>query len=73
MCQARSRCAATSPRGSRSPKRRSDTGVKRRTLSKIVKEFCGNANTYMEPFEANQTMREHPDQVYPGQVLRSPD
>ncbi|MCB9034110.1 MAG: peptidoglycan-binding protein LysM [Chitinophagales bacterium] len=42
------------------------------TLSKIAKNTLGNANSYMVIFEANKPMLEHPDKIYPGQVLRIP-
>jgi nucleoid-associated protein YgaU len=42
------------------------------TLSKIAKEFYGNANAYMQIFEANKPMLSHPDKIYPGQNLRIP-
>ena len=42
------------------------------TLSKIAKEFYGNANAYMGIFEANKPMLSHPDKIYPGQMLRIP-
>lgn len=48
------------------------TVVKGDTLSKIAKEYYGNANKYMTIFEANQPMLTHPDKIYPGQVLRIP-
>jgi len=41
-------------------------------LSKIAKEFYGNANRYPEIFEANKPMLSHPDKIYPGQNLRIP-
>lgn len=41
-------------------------------LSKIAKQFYGDANRYPEIFEANKPMLEHPDKIYPGQVLRIP-
>ncbi len=43
------------------------------TLSKIAKEYYGNANLYMKIFEANKPMLSDPDKIYPGQVLRIPD
>jgi nucleoid-associated protein YgaU len=46
--------------------------VKGDTLSKIAKEFYGNANDYMRIFEANKPMLTHPDKIYPGQNLRIP-
>lgn len=42
------------------------------TLSKIAKQFYGNANQYMPIFEANKPMLSHPDKIYPGQMLRIP-
>jgi nucleoid-associated protein YgaU len=42
------------------------------TLSVIAKRHYGEANTYMRIFEANRPMLEHPDRIYPGQVLRIP-
>ncbi len=48
------------------------TVVRGDTLSKVAKEFYGNANLYMQIFEANKPMLSHPDKIYPGQVLRIP-
>ena len=42
------------------------------TLSKISKEVYGDAMKYNAIFEANRPMLEHPDKIYPGQVLRIP-
>ena len=42
------------------------------TLSKIAKEAYGDANAYMQIFEANKPMLKHPDKIYPGQMLRIP-
>ena len=42
------------------------------SLSKIAKEHYGNAMKYPVIFEANKPMLEHPDKIYPGQVLRIP-
>lgn len=42
------------------------------TLSKIAKQFYGNAMKYPVIFEANKPMLENPDKIYPGQVLRIP-
>ncbi|MFV0346816.1 MAG: peptidoglycan-binding protein LysM [Bacteroidales bacterium] len=41
-------------------------------LSKIAKEVYGDANAYNKIFEANRPMLEHPDKIYPGQVLYIP-
>ena len=48
------------------------TVVRGDTLSKIAKEFYGNANKYPKIFEANKPMLKDPDKIYPGQVLRIP-
>lgn len=42
------------------------------TLSKIAKEYYGNAMKYPAIFEANKPMLKDPDKIYPGQVLRIP-
>jgi nucleoid-associated protein YgaU len=42
------------------------------TLSKIAKQFYGDANKYSAIFEANKPMLNDPDQIYPGQTLRIP-
>ncbi|MFN4129267.1 MAG: peptidoglycan-binding protein LysM [Paracoccaceae bacterium] len=48
------------------------TVQKGENLSVIAKATLGNANRYMEIFEANKPMLQHPDKIYPGQVLRIP-
>jgi nucleoid-associated protein YgaU len=55
------------------PEARFYTVVKGDTLSKVAKEMYGNANSYMKIFEANRPMLNHPDKIYPGQVLRIPE
>jgi nucleoid-associated protein YgaU len=42
------------------------------TLSKISKQFYGDANKYMRIFEANKPMLSDPNKIYPGQNLRIP-
>jgi len=42
------------------------------TLSKIAKETLGNANAYMDIFNANKDVLSDPDQIKPGQVLKIP-
>ena len=42
------------------------------TLSKIAKEHLGNANAYMEIFNANRDQLTDPDKIKPGQVLKLP-
>ena len=41
-------------------------------LSKIAKQFYGDANKYPLIFAANEPMLSHPDKIYPGQNLRIP-
>ena len=43
------------------------------TLSKIAKQFYGNANSYMKIFEANKDQLSDPNMIKPGQVLKIPD
>jgi nucleoid-associated protein YgaU len=48
------------------------TVVKGDSLSKIAKQFYGDAMKYPVIFEANKPMLKDPDKIYPGQVLRIP-
>ena len=43
------------------------------TLSKISKQFYGNANEYMRIFEANRNILHDPNQIQPGQDLVIPE
>ena len=43
------------------------------TLSKIAKQYYGNANSYMKIFEANKGLLRDPDKIQVGQVLNIPD
>ena len=42
------------------------------SLSKISKTVYGDPMKYNSIFEANKPMLDHPDKIYPGQVLRIP-
>jgi nucleoid-associated protein YgaU len=42
------------------------------TLSKISKQFYGDANKYMKIYEANRDTLSDPDKIKPGQVLKIP-
>jgi nucleoid-associated protein YgaU len=42
------------------------------TLSKIAKQFYGDANKYNQIFEANRPMLKSADEIYSGQKLRIP-
>jgi nucleoid-associated protein YgaU len=42
------------------------------TLSRIAKEHLGNANAYMDIFNANRDQLTDPDKIAPGQVLKIP-
>lgn len=48
------------------------TVIKGDTLSKIAKQYYGNAMKYPVIFEANKPMLKDPDLIYVGQVLRVP-
>ena len=41
-------------------------------LSKISKQFYGDANKYMRIFEANRDQLQNPDKIKPGQELKIP-
>jgi len=43
------------------------------TLSKIAKETIGDANAYMEIFNANRDQLDDPNKIRPGQVLKIPE
>ncbi len=64
--------AATAPAGGGSAQGRSYTVQSGDTLSKIAKEFYGNANDYNRIFEANRDKLESPDKIRPGQELVIP-
>jgi nucleoid-associated protein YgaU len=42
------------------------------TLSKIAREHLGDANAYMQIFNANTDQLSDPDKIQPGQVLKIP-
>jgi len=42
------------------------------SLSKISRQFYGNANEYMKIFEANRDQLTDPNQIKPGQTLKIP-
>ena len=48
------------------------TVVKGDTLSKIAKQFYGNANRWKRIYEANTDQIKNPDLIKPGQVLVIP-
>lgn len=54
------------------PEAQFHTVVKGEWLSKISQKYYGDPNKYNIIFEANQPMLDHPDKIYPGQVLRIP-
>ncbi|REJ86197.1 MAG: peptidoglycan-binding protein LysM [Acidobacteria bacterium] len=54
------------------PEAQLHTVAKGETLSKIAKQYYGNAMKYPVIFEANKPMLTDPDKIYPGQVLRIP-
>jgi nucleoid-associated protein YgaU len=54
------------------PKDQSYTVQSGDTLSKISKQFYGDANRYMKIFDANKDQLKDPNTIKPGQVLRIP-
>ena len=54
------------------PEAQFHTVVSGDSLSKIAKQYYGNAMKYPVIFEANKPMLTDPDKIYPGQVLRIP-
>jgi nucleoid-associated protein YgaU len=52
---------------------RSYTVVSGDTLWKISAQMYGEGSQYMKIFEANTDVLEHPDRIFPGQVLRIPN
>jgi LysM repeat protein len=60
------------PAGTASAPAGSYTVKKGDTLSKISKQFYGDANAYKKIFDANRDQLKDPDKIQPGQVLRIP-
>ncbi|HEV7783922.1 MAG TPA: LysM peptidoglycan-binding domain-containing protein [Thermoanaerobaculia bacterium] len=60
------------PAGTASAPMKSYTVQKGDTLSKIAKNFYGEANEYRKIFEANKDQLKDPDKIQPGQILRIP-
>jgi nucleoid-associated protein YgaU len=55
------------------PEPKTYTVVSGDTLSKVAKQFYGDANKYMKIFEANRDQLEDPNMIRVGQVLKIPD
>jgi nucleoid-associated protein YgaU len=51
---------------------RTYTVVKGDSLSKIAKQFYGNAGEWKRIYEANKDTIKNPDMIYPGQTLKIP-
>ena len=52
---------------------RTYTVVKGDSLSKIAKQFYGNANQWKRVYEANKDVIKNPDLIYPGQTFKIPE
>ena len=52
---------------------RTYTVVKGDSLSKIAKQFYGNAGQWKKIYEANKDTIKNPDLIYPGQTFKIPD
>ena len=55
------------------PSGRSYTVVKGDSLSKIAKQFYGDAQKWPKIYEANRDEIKNPDLIYPGQTFTIPD
>jgi LysM repeat protein len=64
--------AAHAPAAQQGDGSRSHTVATGDTLSAIAKKYYGNANDYMEIFNANRDQLSDPDKIRPGQVLKIP-
>jgi nucleoid-associated protein YgaU len=64
--------AAAAVGGSRTIAPRTYTAQPGDSLSKISKQFYGDANKYMTIFEANRDKLSDPDKIRPGMDLRIP-
>jgi nucleoid-associated protein YgaU len=65
--------SSTAPPPAPSGGGRSYTVVKGDSLSKIAKQFYGNAGQWKKIYEANKDQIKNPDLIYPGQTFRIPD
>jgi nucleoid-associated protein YgaU len=52
---------------------RTYTVVKGDSLSKIAKQFYGNASQWKRIYEANKDVIKNPDLIYPGQTFTIPE
>ena len=60
------------PAASAAPAEQTYTVQSGDTLSGIARKLLGNANAYMEIFNANRDQLTDPDKIKPGQVLKIP-
>ena len=70
--QPQAAAAAPSAGGDAAPSGKTYTVKSGDTLSKIAKEFYGNANEYNKIFEANKDQLTSPDRINVGQELKIP-
>ena len=61
------------PRPRRPSGGRTYTVVKGDSLSKIAKQFYGNASQWKRIYEANKDVIKNPDLIYPGQTFTIPE
>ncbi len=52
---------------------RTHTVAKGESLSKIAKQYYGDARKWRKIYDANKDTIKNPDLIYPGQVFRIPD
>ncbi len=58
--------------GQSEPAAQTYTVEKGDSLSKISRQFYGEASRWREIFEANRDQLDDPDRIFPGQVLKIP-
>ena len=52
---------------------RSHTVVKGDTLSKLAKQYYGDASQWKRIYDANKDVIKNPDLIYPGQTFKIPE
>lgn len=65
--------SSTAPAPVPAPAPRTYTVVKGDTLSRIAKQFYGDANQWRKIYEANRDVIKNPDLIKPGQVFKVPE
>ena len=64
--------SSSAPKSKAEPEVKTYTVVKGDTLSKIAREYYGDANQWRRIYEANKERIKNPDLIQPGWVLTIP-